>query len=208
MDRAIRMAERDKNHPSVVFWSLGNESGYGMNHAAMAGWLHTFDPTRFVHYEGAQPPYERAKAEDGTADVSSRQWTEATYPYTDPACVDVLSRFYPRVRQEYLNPGMAEGSEKERAENARWEHLLDIAERTNDNRPVLTSEYAHCMGNALGNFKEYWDEIYSNKRMLGGFIWDWVDASPGPSEGGECLAEKSLFNTLNGGIGQEAKSLS
>ena len=46
MDRAIRMAERDKNHPSVVFWSLGNESGYGMNHAAMAGWLHTFDPTR------------------------------------------------------------------------------------------------------------------------------------------------------------------
>ena len=188
MDRAIRMAERDKNHPSVVFWSLGNESGYGMNHAAMAGWLHTFDPTRFVHYEGAQTPYERAKAEDGTADVSSRQWTEATYPYTDPACVDVLSRFYPRVRQEYLNPGIAEGSEKERAENARWEHLLDIAERTNDNRPVLTSEYAHCMGNALGNFKEYWDEIYSNKRMLGGFIWDWVDASPGPSEGGECLA--------------------
>ena len=46
MDRAIRMAERDKNHPSVVFWSLGNESGYGMNHAAMAGWVHTFDPTR------------------------------------------------------------------------------------------------------------------------------------------------------------------
>ena len=188
MDRAIRMAERDKNHPSVVFWSLGNESGYGMNHAAMAGWLHTFDPTRFVHYEGAQTPYERAKAEDGTTEVSSRQWTEATYPYTDPACVDILSRFYPRVRQDYLNPGMAEGSEKERAENARWEHLLDIAERTNDNRPVLTSEYAHCMGNALGNFKEYWDEIYSNKRMLGGFIWDWVDASPGPSEGGECLA--------------------
>ena len=188
MDRAIRMAERDKNHPSVVFWSLGNESGYGMNHAAMAGWLHTFDPTRFVHYEGAQTPYKRAKAEDGTTEVSSRQWMEATYPYTDPACVDVLSRFYPRVRQEYLNPGMAEGSEKERAENARWEHLLDIAERTNDNRPVLTSEYAHCMGNALGNFKEYWDEIYSNKRMLGGFIWDWVDASPGPSEGGEGLA--------------------
>ena len=42
-------------------------------------------------------------------------------------------------------------------------------------RPVLTSEYAHCMGNALGNFKEYWDEINSHPRMLGGFIWDWVD---------------------------------
>ncbi len=150
MDRVIRLAERDKNHPSVILWSLGNESGFGANHAAMAGWLHEFDPTRFVHYEGAQGD-------------------------PDPQCVDVISRFYPRVRQEYLNPGIPEGSDKERAENARWERLLDLAEKKNDNRPVLTSEYAHCMGNALGNFKEYWDEIYSNRRMLGGFIWDWVD---------------------------------
>ena len=150
MDRAIRMAERDKNHPSVIFWSLGNESGYGPNHAAMSGWLHEFDPTRFVHYEGAQGD-------------------------PDPKTVDVISRFYPRVKQEYLNPGIPEGSDAERAENARWERLLEIAEKTNDNRPVMTSEYAHCMGNALGNFKEYWDEIYSNPRMLGGFIWDWVD---------------------------------
>ena len=66
------------------------------------------------------------------------------------------------MKQEYLNPGIPEGEDKERAENARWERLLEIAERTNDNRPVMTSEYAHCMGNALGNFKEYWDEIYSN----------------------------------------------
>lgn len=79
------------------------------------------------------------------------------------------------MKQEYLNPGIAEGEDKERAENARWERLLEIAERTNDDRPVMTSEYAHSMGNALGNFKEYWDEIYSNPRMLGGFIWDWVD---------------------------------
>ena len=164
LDRAVRMAERDKNHPSVIFWSLGNESGYGMNHAMIAGWLHTFDPTRFVHYEGAQTPY-----------VPNDSWTEETFPETDPSCVDVLSRFYPRVKEEYLNPGIAEGSDKERAENARWEHLLSIAERQNDSRPVMTSEYAHCMGNALGNFKEYWNEIYSNRRMLGGFIWDWVD---------------------------------
>ena len=93
----------------------------------------------------------------------------------DPKTVDVISRFYTRVKQEYLNPGIAEGEDKERAENARWERLLEIAERTNDDRPVMTSEYAHSMGNALGNFKEYWDEIYSNPRMLGGFIWDWVD---------------------------------
>ena len=63
----------------------------------------------------------------------------------------------------------------ERPENARWERRLSIARETTDNRPVLTSEYAHVMGNALGNFKEYWDEIYSHPRMLGGFIWEWAD---------------------------------
>ena len=153
MDRAVRMAERDKNYPSIVMWSMGNESGYGPNFAAISAWLHDFDPTRPVHYEGAQ-------GVDGNP---------------DPKTVDVISRFYTRVKQEYLNPGIAEGEDKERAENARWERLLEIAERTNDDRPVMTSEYAHSMGNALGNFKEYWDEIYSNPRMLGCFIWDWVD---------------------------------
>ena len=190
MDRVIRLAERDKNHPSVVFWSLGNESGFGANHSAMAGWLHEFDPTRFVHYEGAQGTTEgeaeaMLKADGLAADSKSiATWREGFIP--DPPCVDVISRFYPRVMDEYLNPGIPEGSDKERAENARWEHLLAIAQRewkfsrgylngVTDTRPVLTSEYAHCMGNALGNFKEYWDEIYSNPRMLGGFIWDWVD---------------------------------
>ena len=164
LDRAVRMAERDKNHPSVIFWSLGNESGFGANHAAMAGWLHETDPTRFVHYEGAQ-------GSDGQP---------------DPSCVDVISRFYPRVKQEYLNPGIPEGSDAERAENARWERLLEIAERTNDSRPVMTSEYAHCMGNALGNFKDYWNEMYANRRMLGGFIWDWVDQGLYNADGGVC----------------------
>lgn len=169
MDRAVRMAERDKNHPCIIFWSLGNESGYGPNHAAMSAWLHEFDPTRPVHYEGAQGA-------------------------PDPSTVDVISRFYPRVMQEYLNPGIPEGSDQERAENARWERLLEIAQCDGDHctwvgsdggpRPVLTSEYAHCMGNALGNFKEYWDEINSHPRMLGGFIWDWVDQG---------LSDKNLY---------------
>jgi beta-galactosidase len=151
LDRAIRMVERDKNHPSIIAWSMGNESGYGPNFAAISAWMKEFDPTRFIHYEGAQ----------GNP--------------ADPKSVDVISRFYPRTQDEYLNPNIPEGESKERAENARWERLLSIAENPNDNRPVLTSEYAHAMGNALGNLKEYWDEIYSNKRMLGGFIWDWVD---------------------------------
>ena len=92
LDRAVRMAERDKNHPSVVMWSMGNESGYGPNFAAISAWLHDFDPTRPVHYEGAQ----------------------GVNGEPDPKTVDVISRFYTRVKQEYLNPGIPEGEDKER----------------------------------------------------------------------------------------------
>ena len=151
MDRTQRVVIRDRNHACVVFWSLGNESGWGPNFAATGAWVKEYDPTRFVHYEGAQGPDSK-----------------------DPATVDVISRFYPRVQEEYLNPGVKDNN-MERPENARWERLLSIAQKTNDNRPVLTSEYAHAMGNAMGNFKEYWDEIYSHPRMLGGFIWEWAD---------------------------------
>ncbi|MCD8297797.1 MAG: DUF4981 domain-containing protein [Prevotella sp.] len=151
LDRTQRLVIRDRNHPCVVFWSLGNESGWGANFAATSAWIHEYDPTRFVHYEGAQGDDNK-----------------------DPLAVDVISRFYPRVMDDYLNPGVADNN-MERPENARWERLLGIAQKTNDNRPVLTSEYAHAMGNALGNFREYWDEIYSNPRMLGGFIWEWAD---------------------------------
>lgn len=155
LDKAMRMAERDKNHASIIMWSLGNESGYGPNFAAMSGWLKEFDPTRPIHYEGAQ----------------------GVNGQPDPSTVDVISRFYPRVSGDYLNPGIDDKSNEERPENARWERLLDLASRTNDNRPIMTSEYAHAMGNAMGNFKEYWDEIYSNRRLLGGFIWEWNDQS-------------------------------
>lgn len=151
IDRTQRLVIRDRNYPCVVFWSLGNESGWGPNFAATGAWIKEYDPTRFIHYEGAQGPDSN-----------------------DPATVDVISRFYPRVQEEYLNPGVKDNN-MERPENARWERLLSIAEKKGDNRPVLTSEYAHAMGNALGNFKEYWDEIYSNPRMLGGFIWEWAD---------------------------------
>lgn len=151
LDRAIRLAERDKNHPCVTFWSLGNESGYGPNFAAMAGWLHEFDPTRPIHYEGAQ----------GTP--------------RDPAAVDVVSRFYPRTMGRYLNPDEPPGSDIQRPENARWQRLVKLAHNPDDDRPVLASEYAHAMGNAVGNLTEYWQEIYANPRLLGGFIWEWAD---------------------------------
>ncbi len=144
LDRAQRLAERDKNHPSVIIWSMANESGYGPNFAAISGWLHEFDPTRPVHYEGAQGETN------------------------DPTTVDIIGRFYPRLTtQTYALP--------ENPWNQRWDKLLEIAERTNDNRPVLATEYAHAMGNAVGNLQDYWNEIYANPRMPGGFIWEWCD---------------------------------
>lgn len=164
LDRAVRMAVRDKNHPSIIMWSMGNEAGYGPNFASISAWLKDFDPTRPVHYEGAQGKGMEFKL------VSDYDHYEP-----DPSTVDVISRFYPKTMHEYLNPAGSSDAVSERAENARWEKLLDLAKLEIDNRPVMTSEYAHCMGNALGNLREYWEEIYSHPRMLGGFIWDWVD---------------------------------
>ena len=164
IDRTQRLVIRDRNHPSVIFWSLGNEAGWGTNFALTASWIHEFDPTRFVHYEGAQ----------GNSQSNDSQFTIGNRQLNDPSCVDVISRFYPRTQEEYLNPGVKD-SNMERPENARWERLLSITLDKGDNRPVLTSEYAHVMGNALGNLQEYWDEIYSHPRMAGGFIWEWAD---------------------------------
>lgn len=80
LERAVRMVERDKNHPSIISWSLGNESGSGFNHAMMAQWIKSYDETRFIHYEGAQTTYGKQKIEDSII--------------RDPEYVDVVSRMY------------------------------------------------------------------------------------------------------------------
>ncbi len=75
IDRARTMFERDKNHPSILFWSLGNESGYGENHIAMADYLRSRDKTRLVHYEGSNKSYCK-NPEDQTryTDVESHMY--------------------------------------------------------------------------------------------------------------------------------------
>ena len=78
MERGIRMVERDKNHPCVIVWSLGNESGYGPNHAALAGWIHEYDPTRPIHYE------------------SATGWRSYRGPET-ALIIDIVSTMYPPV---------------------------------------------------------------------------------------------------------------
>ena len=83
MERAIHLAQRDKNHPCVIMWSLGNESGAGPHHAAMAAWLRAYDPTRLIHYESGFP---------------------------GPEVSDVFSVMYPKV--EWVRQAMADTAEK------------------------------------------------------------------------------------------------
>jgi beta-galactosidase len=139
MDRAVRMVERDKNHPCVIIWSLGNESGVGPNHAAMAGWIHEYDSTRPIHYEGAQ---QRKQLGEFRRDDNA----------PDPWWVDIRSNMYPNIEAV--------------ARNAR---------RHDDPRPYVLCEYVHSMGNSTGNLREYWDVIYSHRKCIGAFVWDWVD---------------------------------
>jgi beta-galactosidase len=73
--RCSRLVERDKNHPCVVFWSLGNESGYGSNHDAAAAWIRRRDPTRLLHYEGAISRYQT-----GATWTSGRTVTDVICP--------------------------------------------------------------------------------------------------------------------------------
>jgi len=71
VDRARQMVMRDKNHPSIIFWSLGNESYYGRNHQKMYDFMHEYDPTRLIHYEGDQ--------EAKTVDIYSRMYSDVEY---------------------------------------------------------------------------------------------------------------------------------
>ncbi|QBG46227.1 DUF4981 domain-containing protein [Verrucomicrobia bacterium S94] len=149
-DRVIRMVERDKNHPSIISWSLGNESGTGPIHAGMAGWIRDYDPTRFIHYEGAQgQPEHPGWCPKGNGQIE--KWGIMANP-DDPEYVDCISRMYASVDQ-----------------------LKGLADAEHITRPIVECEYAHAMGNSLGNMTDYWDLIRSRPNLMGGYIWDWID---------------------------------
>jgi beta-galactosidase len=122
-ERIRRMYERDKNYPSVVTWSLGNEAGNGTNMYEGYSWLKKTDPTRPVQYERAE--------EDFNTDMIVPQ-------YPDPD----------------------------------W--LIEYS-KSKETRPLIMSEFAHIMGNSLGNYDEYWDAIEHYPKLQGGFIWEWID---------------------------------
>lgn len=122
VDRTERMVKRDLNHPSVIFWSLGNESGSGSNFQAAYDKCKELD-TRLVHYADANQ------------------------------YADLGSNMYPKVSAV---KGYSSGY---------------------NGKPYFICEYAHAMGQAVGNLKEYWDAIEASSGILGGCIWDWVDQS-------------------------------
>jgi beta-galactosidase len=123
LTRTRRMVERDKNHPSVIFWSLGNEAGNGVNFEATYRWIKERDATRPVQYERA-----------------IREWN-----------TDIFVPMYPGFEQ------------------------LEAYALSDDPRPLIMCEYAHAMGNSVGNFTDYWAIIEKYPKLQGGFIWDWVD---------------------------------
>ena len=126
--RGRAMVERDKNHPSVIVWSLGNEAGNGQNFVAMADYIRLADPTRPIHYEG-----------------------RANYGPTTLSSFDIISVMYPSVQD-----------------------MVELVKKDPE-RPLIVCEYAHGMGNSVGNLQECWDVIEKYPTMQGGFIWDWVD---------------------------------
>ena len=147
VDRVQRMALRDRNHPCIIFWSLGNEAGQGSNFAEMYKALRELDTSRPIHYEGSH----------------------------DKVCTDVLSVMYPRENSfrelcEKKPPKTANNPFIRLA----MDNKIITAESYQD-RPILLCEYAHCMENSLGNFQKYIDGFEQNEHMCGGFIWDFAD---------------------------------
>lgn len=152
LSRTIRMVERDKNNPSVISWSLGNESGTGPAFEASAAWTRSYDKSRFIHYEGAQgKPESPDYIEGNDVGYTSANWPSMANP-DDPDYVDVISRMYPNLSQ-----------------------LVNLSTSPYIHRPIIMCEYLHAMGNSLGGLGEFWDEIRNRKNLIGGFIWDMID---------------------------------
>lgn len=125
LDRTMNMYGRDKNHPSIIVWSLGNEAGNGINFESTYTWLKRSDPSRPVQYEQAQ------EGRDTNSDIVCPMYAQI-----------------PRMKGYGSKP---------------------------QTRPFIQCEYAHAMGNSIGNFQDYWDVIEGSPVLQGGCIWDWVD---------------------------------
>ncbi len=147
LDRAARLYERDKNHTSVIFWSMGNEANFGENFVHMCDFIHKRESefkgiTRQVHYENVWPENSQYDGDLGWGTTHS----------ADNECIDIVSRMYP---QGYK--------------------MAEYLEESGDTRPFFMCEYCHAMGNGPGDVVYYWDVFYRYPNMIGGCIWEWTD---------------------------------
>jgi len=150
VERTQRMMMRDRNHPSVIGWSLGNEAGDGPAHNAAASLAKRLDPTRFVQYEGAIMDRFISFWSD-PSELSQNAPDEL-----ERNCTDIVCPMYPPI--ELI------------VDWARW------VERTKlDDRPLIMCEYSHAMGNSNGSLAEYMDAFFTEPALAGGFIWEWKD---------------------------------
>jgi beta-galactosidase len=84
LERGSRMVIRDKNHPCIIGWSLGNESGYGENHDFLADWIRAYDPSRILHNEGAlKVKWEQGENDYGPGGERSNDLIDPMYPHVD-----------------------------------------------------------------------------------------------------------------------------
>ena len=155
VDRMQRMVLSDRNHPSIIMWSLGNEAGEGGesggNFVAMKQAALELDDSRPFHYEGDHNP--------AISDVVSRMYATA----------DQLATL---GRHETLRPAPST-----RITNRFLTDDKLLTPELLAGRPVLLCEYAHAMENSLGNLAEYIDVFYRYRNLAGGFIWDYIDQS-------------------------------
>ncbi len=135
VDRMVSMVERDKNHPSIIIWSLGNEAGMGENFKIMKKEALKIDTTRPIHYEG-----------DYAQEI-----------------VDIMSDMY--LSPKYFERNLKKNTVGQIGRSIKIERP----------RPYVLCEYAHAMGNSLGNFQEFMDVFEKYPNAIGGFIWDFVD---------------------------------
>lgn len=155
VDRAKRMIERDKNHACVIIWSVGNESGTGINHRAMSDYYHKVIPGCIVHSEDASRQFS------DKLDGEFRDKTDEEIG-TSLECdfIDIESRMYPspdEIKRIYFD-------------------------RKLFSKPFFLCEYSHAMGNGPGCLKEYWDLIYQYDKFFGGCVWEFTDHSIGKGD--------------------------
>lgn len=171
LDRVQRSVIRDKNHASVIIWSLGNEGGYGVCFEEAGKWVKNYDPSRLTHYESSLWQMPGHKNDTSMLDICSTMY--ADYEWIDNYFKAPGNHVW-KNREENVCGGSHH-------EAGYWVDL-DTVELPDDEKrelsrvkPYIQCEFAHAMGNSPGGIKEYIDQLYKYDGFSGAFVWEWCD---------------------------------